>query len=149
MQNFFEAPHGDRILARVAALGPDAVRQWGKMTVAQMLAHCAVAVEAANGDRPMKQALLGKILTPFVRSSFVGPKPYSRGAPTGPLLVVSDPRDFATEKSRLLGALRRLREAGPDAAARHPHGFIGRMTGEEWGLVQWKHLDHHLRQFGG
>jgi hypothetical protein len=61
---------------------------------------------------------------------------------------VSDPRDFATEKARLLAALRRLREAGPDAAARHAHGFLGRMTGEEWGLVQWKHLDHHLRQFG-
>ena len=149
MPNFFEAPHGDGILARLEALGADSARQWGKMTAAQMLAHCSIAVEAANGDRPMKQILLGKILTPFVRSGFVGPKPYSRNAPTGATLVVADPRDFATEKGRLLAALRRLREGGPDAAARHPHGFIGRMTGEEWGLVQWKHLDHHLRQFGG
>jgi hypothetical protein len=149
MPNFFEAPHGDGILARLAALGPDSSRQWGKMTAAQMLAHCSIAVEAANGDRPMKQIFLGKILTPFVRAGFVGPKPYSRNAPTGSTLVVKDPREFATEKSRLLAALLRLREAGPDAAARHPHGFIGRMTGEEWGLVQWKHLDHHLRQFGG
>ena len=149
MPNFFEAPHGDGILARLEALGPDSARQWGKMTAAQMLAHCSIAVEAANGDRPMKQILLGKILTPFVRSGFVGPKPYSRNAPTGAALVVADPRDFATERGRLLAALRRLREGGPDAAARHPHGFIGRMTGEEWGLVQWKHLDHHLRQFGG
>jgi hypothetical protein len=148
MHDFFEATHGEAILARIEALGPDAARQWGRMTAAQMLAHCAIAVEAATGDRPMKQVLLGKILAPFVRSSFVGPKPYSRNGPTGPTLVVSDPRDFAVEKARLLGALRRFREAGPDAAARHAHGFLGRMTGKEWGLVQWKHLDHHLRQFG-
>jgi hypothetical protein len=114
-----------------------------------MLAHCSIAVEAATGDRPMKQAFIGKILTPFVRSSFVGPKPYSRNSPTGSMLVVSDAREFATEKARLLATLRRLRKAGPDAAARHLHGFLGRMTGEEWGLVQRKHLDHHLRQFGG
>jgi hypothetical protein len=149
MNDFFDPAHGDPILARVEALRPDAERRWGKMTVAQMLAHCSIAVEAANGDRPMRQAFLGKLLTPFVRSSFVGPKPYSRGSPTGPPLRVKDPRDFATEKTRLLSALRRLREAGPDAAARHPHGFVGKMTGEEWGRVQWKHLDHHLRQFGG
>jgi hypothetical protein len=149
VNSLFETEAGDRIVARVEALGPDAVRQWGKMEAAQMWAHCAIAVEAANGDRPMKQIFFGKILAPFVRSSFVGPKPFSRNSPTGPLLVVADSRDFASEKTRLLAAVRRLREAGPDAAARHPHGFLGRMSGEEWGLVQWKHLDHHLRQFGG
>jgi hypothetical protein len=106
-------------------------------------------VEAANGEKPMKQAFIGKLLTRFVRSSFLGEKPYSKNSPTGPMLVVKDDRDFATEKTRLLAALRRLREGGPDAAAKHPHGFIGRVTGEEWGRLQWKHLDHHLRQFGG
>jgi hypothetical protein len=149
MHDIFDARRGDEILARLEALRPEAVRQWGKMTVGQMLAHCTIAVEAANGDRPMKQAFIGKLLTPFVRSSFVGPKPYSRNSPTGPVLVVADARDFATEKARLLTALRRLLERGPGAAARHLHGFIGRVSGEEWGRVQWKHLDHHLRQFGG
>jgi hypothetical protein len=149
MHDVFETTHGDGIVARIEALRPDAVRQWGKMTAAQMLAHCAIAVEAANGERPMKQIFLGKLLGPFVRKTMLGPKPYSRGAPTGRLLVVADARDFATEQSRLLAALRRLRAIGPDAAAQHPHGFLGRMTGEDWGRAQWKHLDHHLRQFGG
>jgi hypothetical protein len=149
MPNVFEAPDGDAIRTRIEALRREAERQWGKMTAAQMLAHCSIAVEAANGERPMKQMFVGKLLAPFVRSSFVGPKPYSRNGPTGPMLRVTDARDFATEKERLLAALRRLREAGPDAAARHPHGFVGRLSGEEWGFVQWKHLDHHLRQFGG
>lgn len=149
MPNLFEAAAGDGIVARVEALGPEAEREWGKMDVGQMLAHCSIAVEAANGVRPMKQIFVGRLLGPFVRKSFLGPTPYSKGSPTGALLRVTNPREFATEKSRLLEGLRRLREGGPDAAARHPHGFVGRMTGEEWGLVQWKHLDHHLRQFGG
>jgi hypothetical protein len=149
MHDFFDARRGDEILSRIEALRPDAVRQWGKMTAGQMLAHCSIAVEAANGDRLMKQAFVGKLLTPFVRKSFLGPKPYSRNSPTGPMLVVSDARDFATERARLLAALGRLREIGPEGAARHPHGFVGRVSGQEWGILQWKHLDHHLRQFGG
>ncbi len=148
MHDVFDAAQGESIVARLEALRPNAVRAWGKMDVAQMLAHCAVAVEAANGDRPMKQIFLGKILRPFVWKSFVGPKPYARNAPTGRALLVSDERDFATEKARLLAALQRLREAGPERAAQYPHGFLGKLTGEEWGCVQWKHLDHHLRQFG-
>ena len=64
MRDFFDAQRGDEILSRIEALRPDAVRQWGKMTAGQMLAHCSIAVEAAHGERPMKQAFLGKLLTP-------------------------------------------------------------------------------------
>lgn len=149
MKNLFEGKDGDALVARIEALQPAAQRQWGKMSAAQMLAHCAIAVEAANGDRPMKQVLIGKLLTPFVRKAFVGPKPFTKNSPTGPVLIVSDPRDFAAEKARLLAAVERLRKLGPEGAARHPHGFVGKVSGEEWGALQWKHLDHHLRQFNG
>ena len=148
MDTLFDPAARERILRRIDALRSDSPRQWGKMTAAQMLAHCAIAIEAATGDRPMKQIFIGKLLTPFVRKAFVGPKPYSRNSPTGPTLIVKDARDFTTEKRRLVADIEKFAAAGPAVAARYPHGFIGRVTGEEWGELHHKHLNHHLTQFG-
>lgn len=49
---------------------------------------------------------------------------------------------------RLLSPLVRRRALGPEAAGRRQHVFFGRLTGDEWGRLMHKHLDHHLRQFG-
>ena len=54
------------------------------MNAAQMVTHCARALETGTGDRPMKQKFLGKILMPFFRSSILGEKPFSRNSPTDP-----------------------------------------------------------------
>jgi hypothetical protein len=118
------------------------------MNPAQMLTHCAAATEMGLGDVPTKQKLIGKILVPFIRKSALGEKPFSKNSPTDPRLVVSDERDFAKEKARLGAALDRFVAQGPDSAARCEHTFFGRMSGEEWGCLVYKHLDHHLRQFG-
>ena len=67
---------------------------------------------------------------------------------THPLLVRSKPEDFAREKTRLVAVVRKFHDAGPAAAAKYEHGFVGNLTGEEWGVLHHKHLDHHLRQFG-
>ena len=148
-ENLFHPADRARIEERIRILAPGAVRQWGKMDAAQALAHCCVGIEAATGDRPMRQKFIGKILTPFFKGYFLGPKPFSRDAPTDRSFVVADPREFAREKDRLLALVAKFAGAGPDAAARHEHAFLGRLTGEEWGRGMWKHLDHHLRQFGG
>jgi hypothetical protein len=136
------------ILARIAALQPAATRQWGKMDVAQMLCHCAHALDVATGNRPMKQAFIGKILAPFVRSSVLGEKPFSKNSPTDPTFVVSDARDFGAERSRLVGLIEQFAAGGPEAAGRLTHSFFGKLSGDEWGVLMHKHLDHHLRQFG-
>jgi len=62
---------------------------------------------------------------------------------------VTDARDFEREKERLRGLVDRFCEGGPAGAARQTHSFLGRISGEEWGVMMYKHLDHHLRQFGG
>lgn len=123
-------------------------RQWGKMNVSQMVTHCARALETGTGDRPMKQQLLGKILMPFFRSSILGEKPFSRNSPTHPSFIVTDERDFQIERQKLLDLIDRLVERGTAHAAKQTHGFFGKLTGEEWGEVMHKHLDHHLQQFG-
>jgi Protein of unknown function (DUF1569) len=149
MQSLFEPEARVKISGRLAALSPGAVRQWGKMDAAQMLAHCSNALEVATGDRPLKQKLIGKIFGPFVRASLLGDKPFSKGSPTDPSFVIADRRDFAREKDRLAVLIGRFCDAGPAEAGRHVHSFLGRLSGDEWGVMMYKHLDHHLTQFGG
>lgn len=148
MKTLFEAADRGPLLQRLEALQPDSSRQWGKMNTAQMLCHCARALETATGDRPMKQKFIGKLLMPFFRKSMLGEKPFSRNSPTDPSLVVADEQDFLAERQRLTALIARFVERGPSAAAKETHGFFGKMTGEEWGELMYKHLDHHLQQFG-
>jgi hypothetical protein len=118
------------------------------MTVAQMLAHCAVALEVPCGDRIKTQRLLGRILAPLVRSSVLGDKPFSHNAPTDPDYRIVDVPDFATEKARLGTLIDRFCSRGPARAEGVVHSFFGRLTAAQWGRLMYKHLDHHLRQFG-
>lgn len=149
MQSLFEPAAQKAISDRLNRLPATAVRQWGKMDAAQMLAHCSAALEVGTGDRPRPQALIGKIFGPFVRSSLLGDKPFSKNSPTDPTFVIADARDFAREKERLIGLVGRFCERGAPAAGGQMHSFLGRISGDEWGALMYKHLDHHLRQFGG
>jgi hypothetical protein len=148
MENIFNATDRAALQQRVDRLQPTSTRQWGTMNAAQMLAHCASALEMACGDRPGKQVFLGKLVTPFIRSAVLGPKPLRRNTPTDPDLVIAEERDFDAERHRLSALVDRFCQAGPDAAGRQIHSFFGRFSGEEWGRLTYKHLDHHLRQFG-
>jgi len=148
MNSLFNPADREALSLRLAALEPGAQRQWGKMNPAQMLHHCACGLEAATGDRPMKQIFLGKILAPFVRGMALGERPFSRNSPTDPTFVISDARDFDVERTRLATILDRFVQRGPGSASAATHAFFGKLSGDEWGRLMFKHLDHHLRQFG-
>jgi hypothetical protein len=148
MHTLFDPGDRQSVLGRLEGLQPGAERQWGKMSVGQMLAHCSIAMEVATGETPRKQALIGKIFAPFVRSSLLGEKPFSRNSPTDPTFIVTDEKDFDAEKQRLTRLVNTFCESGPEKASSHTHSFLGRLRGEEWGVMMYKHIDHHLRQFG-
>jgi Protein of unknown function (DUF1569) len=62
--------------------------------------------------------------------------------------VISDKRDFVREQERLKGNVRQFHEGGEVRCTKHPHPFFGSVTPQEWATGMYKHLDHHLRQFG-
>ena len=148
MKNLFAPHERQQILDRLGKLQAGATRQWGKMDAAQMCAHCVAALEVGAGDVTKEHSFIGKVLGRFVKGSLLGEKPLSKNSPTDPSFVVTDPRDFAKEKARLVAIVKRFGEAGPSAADGRMHSFFGRLTGDEWGVLMHKHLDHHLRQFG-
>jgi transposase InsO family protein len=130
-------------------LQPASSRLWGKMDAAQMMAHCSAGLDMASGRLNLPRAFIGRVLGPFFKSVFTNDKPFGRNAPTDPKLVVSDSRDFERERELLKQKVRIFHEGGEAKCTRHPHPFFGDLTPTAWGRGMYKHLDHHLRQFGG
>ncbi len=148
MKNLFEAARVDEVKERMARLTPESERLWGTMTAAQAVAHCAAALEMAVGDQLPPRLLLGRIIGGIVKPLALGNEEMRRNTPTVKNLVVKDDRDLDKERERLCGLIDRFVAAGPAGCTTHPHSFFGRLTPEEWATLMYKHLDHHLRQFG-
>lgn len=148
MENLFNVTDRDALLARIVALNPGAGRQWGKMTAPQMLAHCTVGFQFPLGEKAGPQMFLGRLLARFVKKGALGPKPLPKNGPTGPDFIIRDERDFEHERQRLYEYVMRFCAEGRGGVNNRVHGFFGPLTGDEWGRLMYKHVDHHLRQFG-
>ena len=134
------------ILQRIELLKEDSKPQWGKMTSAQMLAHCNIALKQAIGTFKVKTHPLS-IIGRLIKKTVLGPKPMHKNATTDPTYIVADPRNFVKEKSELLATFSTLVDLGEKGFKAEKHPFFGKMTKEEWARITFKHLDHHLRQF--
>lgn len=146
--SLFDADDRADLRRRLDALQPDTQRRWGKMDVAQMLAHCQAPLRVALGELRLKQSLIGLLFGRLAKKKLLAPAPWKPGMPTAPEFKVTDRRQFAEEHAKLTALLKRLGEGGPAALTGDPHPFFGRLTAAEWDALQWRHLDHHLRQFG-
>ena len=149
MKSLYEPAAAEEIKSRLNAMGAASERQWGKMTPAQMLAHCANAMESATGDSNPPRVMIGRFLGPIAKAMVINKdRPFKKNSPTAPNLMISDQRQFDVEKQRLTEIMDRFISGGPSACTDRPHQFFGKLTPEEWGRLMYKHLDHHLRQFG-
>jgi hypothetical protein len=149
MKNLFEPATAAELKVRLDRLRSDSPRQWGKMTPAQAMAHCAMAFEPAVGESCPPRMALGYVLGPIVKRLVLRTDaPLGKNGPTAPNLIIRDDRDLEMERARLRGFINRFIAAGPASAAAHPHAFFGRLTPDQWAVLMYKHIDHHLRQFG-
>lgn len=119
------------------------------MSVGQMLAHCNVSYELVYQDKhPKPNPLMKFILKLLVKQAVVNEKPYKRNSATGPVFIIKETKDFEAEKQRLIEHLRKTQRLGES----HFHGkashSFGALQGGEWNNMFYKHLDHHLHQFG-
>lgn len=149
MKNLFNHNDSQDTIKRIKLLKPDSQAQWGKMNVAQMLAHCNVAYDMAYTNKYEKPgAIKTFFLKLFVKSAVVGPKPYPKNGRTAPDFIVADERDFQKEQQKLIDYLLKTQQLGAaHFEGRESHSF-GLLNSQEWNVLFAKHLDHHLRQFG-
>ena len=148
MKTIFDSNTSEDLVERLGKLAPDTESQWGKMSPAQMMEHTARALEMASGKKPMKQAFIGKVLSWKFRKEFFGEEPFKKNRPTGPDFIIMDEPDFEVTRVRLAALITEFHGLGESGTDGNVHGFFGPLTGKQWGETQYKHVDHHLRQFG-
>jgi len=149
MKNIFDPKITDELIARVHALNPATPALWGKMTVDQMLAHSIVAYDMAYTDKyPKPNAFMRFILKTFVKNGVVNETPYPKNSRTAPAFIISDRRNFEKEKSQLISYLEQTRDLGSSHFEGKESLSFGPMSAGEWNNLFYKHLDHHLTQFG-
>ncbi len=148
-KNLFDEKEAEGAIERINTLTPETQPKWGKMNVSQMLAHCNVAYEMTYTDKHPKPKALQKFLTNlFAKKIVVGPKPYKKNLRTAPVFLVTDKKDFETEKKRLIAHVEKTQKLGGEHFNNKESYAFGALTSEEWNTLFSKHLDHHLRQFG-
>ena len=145
MKTIFDKRNYEEILDRVQKLSPSTAPQWGKMNVSEMLHHLNLSLEAPIG----KFSTQGKpnFLMRVFKSVLYSDKKFGKGAPTPKEFRVSGQFDFATEKQKLTTNLQEIFSMGPEGSYL-PHVFFGKITNPQWGMHFYKHVDHHLQQFG-
>ncbi len=149
MKSSFDQNHTNEAIARINQLTPTTTPQWGKMNVAQMLAHLNVAYDMAyTNNYPQPNFLVRWLLTRFVKQAVVGPKPYPKNGRTAPAFLVSADQDFEKEKKKLIEYVEKTQSLGVDHFEQKESNSFGKLTASEWSTLFAKHLDHHLTQFG-
>jgi len=149
MKTLFEPAVAEEVKARLDKVRPDSPRQWGKMSAPQAIAHCVRSMQMATGDLLLPRVFIGRIFGPLIKPLALGnDRPMERNSPTAPALVVADEPDLDAERDRLRALIDRFVAGGPAQCTTHPHAFFGRLRPEQWADLMYKHLDHHLRQFG-
>ena len=148
MKNLFDHGVYMEVVMRLNNLEPTSQRQWGKMDVAQMLAHCTAACKVPLSEKKLPRMFLGVLLSWMIKSKMYDDQPWKKNLPTSPEFVMKDPKDFEEEKKQLLELVERFYQARPGGISKYPHPFFGHFTPTQWGQSMYKHLDHHLQQFG-
>ena len=148
VKNLFDSVVYNEILQRINNLTSSSVGGWGKMSVAQMLAHCKEAFKVPLSDKPLPRLFIGRLLGWTAKSKLYKEKPWGKNLPTAPNFLIKDERNFEDEKRQLVELINSFHTMGAGKVGKYPHPFFGTLTSEQWGLSMWKHLDHHLRQFG-
>lgn len=145
IKNLFDPAVKQDIVDRINKLTPQTKQLWGKMNVARMFTHCQLPIGVAFGSHKLKGNFILKLIGPLFKSVLYNDKPYKHSLPTDKSFVITELKDFDLEKKLLLEKIERFTENNMTDTG---HPLFGKLTKEQWSKATWKHLDHHLQQFG-
>lgn len=146
MQTLWNESDRAALIGRLNRLSPDAPARWGSMNAPKMVTHVTDALRAALGELPVT-TFAGPLQHWPLNALVIYVLPWPKGAPTAPELMARTPEQWQTEIATLTAAIGRFAARSPEDAW-VPHAAFGSIDGKAWGRLQYRHLDHHLRQFG-
>ncbi|HEY6065026.1 MAG TPA: hypothetical protein VIY96_02660 [Thermoanaerobaculia bacterium] len=146
MKSLYHDVRRRELKERLGRLTPETRAQWGKFDAPRMVVHCTDALQMALGRIPTTPKNLPIRHAPL-KQLFVYWLPWPKGAPTAPELLRRTPAEWEAEVSGLLALMEEAGSVPPDFVW-PAHPAFGRMSRRAWGVLGYRHLDHHFRQFG-
>ncbi|MES2836947.1 MAG: DUF1569 domain-containing protein [Bacteroidota bacterium] len=149
MKNVFKKEDATEIINRINKLTANTAQLWGKMNVGQMLAHCNVTYEMVYDNKHAAPSGFTKLMLKlFVKKIVVTDKVYKKSSQTAPAFIIKETKDFEAEKTRLINYITKTQELGESHFDGKESLSFGALNKTEWNYMFYKHLDHHLNQFG-
>ncbi|MFM9987514.1 DUF1569 domain-containing protein [Flavobacterium sp.] len=146
MNSIFDAASNATMITRINKLTPESQALWGKMSVDQMCKHTNEAIIVAFGENKIKVNFLMKFLGKILKNKVFNSE-FKKNSPTAKEFIFTNKYDFEASRNELIKNFSRFAE-GHQSIKLVNHPFWGKMTYEDWDKLMWKHVDHHLRQFG-
>ena len=148
MESLFDKQGNQNIVDRINQLTPITLSQWGKMTVSQMLEHCQQPIKVSFGTLELKPNLISFLFGKSAKKQMLTQPRFKRSLPTVKQFKITHEPNFDEARKELIEMVSQYANLGHGAIKVTKHPFFGNMSMEEWDILQWKHLDHHLKQFG-
>jgi hypothetical protein len=148
MKNLLEEATYLELTSRLQKLEPNSKALWGKMNVAQMLAHVSEAYKIPLSNTATPRMFIGRLIGWAIKPMMYNDKPWKQNLPTAPGFIITSEKDFHKEMLGQLTLVEKFHKAKAEDIGRHPHPMFGNFTTEQWGKAMYKHLNHHLEQFG-
>ena len=147
MKTVLDQATREELITRVKTLTESSKPQWGKMNIYQTLKHSILADEMYLGKKHYDRVFLGRLLGKIMLKKMLKDEtPMQRNAPTSPLFIISEVNgDVAAEREKWISVINQYEHFNNEEFV---HWFFGKMTKEQVGQFAYKHIDHHLRQFG-
>jgi hypothetical protein len=146
MKSVFNTTDRSEIIQRISQINENSEALWGKMTAAQMLVHCQAPIKVGIGELKLSSNLIFMILGPIIKKKLMKEEPFEKHLPTHKNFIVKYDPVLEAERQKLIDLVNQLNEKKDQLVSKHP--IFGKMDAAHWDALNWKHLDHHLRQFG-
>ena len=147
MKTTLDKLNRDELITRINLLSENSVAHWGKMNVLQMIKHCVLWEEMVLKNQVYKRIFIGRIFGKIgLRSILKDETPLKRNTPTIPEFIIKEKSgDITHEKTKWISFIEQYGDFENDNFI---HPFFGKMTRDQIGKTAYKHIDHHLKQFG-
>jgi hypothetical protein len=135
------------ICTRVRSLSASSTARWGRMSVTEMLQHLQLSARMAVGELKVPSANKRAFQMFPLKQLILYVVPFPKGAPTAPELLPGAATSLEEERAAVLALLDQI-GTGPQEGGGPSHPLFGPLSWREWGAATYKHVDHHLKQFG-
>jgi hypothetical protein len=141
--------HFEEIINRISGLSENSQGKWGRMNASQMLKHCDLVLQIALNrvELPEINFFLRWIGIFTKKEMYVFNNGIPRNMPTFQKLIATFDCNFNEARESLLQTMDDYWAAFESNNLPNHHILFGKMTENDWGFLEFKHLDHHLKQF--